>query len=388
MSGAPAAGAARAAAPAAARGLRVGLVLPRLDAGGPDGVFFQLAGGLAALGLDPQLVVQEPGGHHWELAGRLPRHVVPGLGARAASAYPVRALARTVRELELDVVLCTLRSVLTAATGRALGLIRVPVVIRPANHLSRNAAALLRAAPVKHAASWLASAASLHAADRIVCQSRDMYEDFRRYGVPDRKLSVIGNPVAPAVGGPPASLPGSPALLAVGRLMAQKGFDVLIRALPAVAERLPGVTLAIAGDGPDRSALAELAARAGVAERVHFLGFRADVRALMRAADLVVSASRYEGFPNVLLEALAEGTPVVATDCPGGTREIVSEGVTGWLCRAESEAELAAAIVRGAAGREALAGEPIRRFAEETFSLERIAARYAEVLSACTGGRE
>lgn len=137
----------------------------------------------------------------------------------------------------------------------------------------------------------------------------------------------------------------APVLLAAGRLTRQKGFDLLLRALPAVVEQLPGLRVLIAGEGPERRALTGQAARLRLQERVRFLGERGDLAELFAAADGFVLPSRDEGSPYVLLEAMALGLPVVATDV-GGVRAQLDGGSNGLLVRAGDPPALAAAILR------------------------------------------
>ena len=132
-------------------------------------------------------------------------------------------------------------------------------------------------------------------------------------------------------------------LVAVGRLSPEKGIDVLIDALSRL--RAPRVRLALVGDGPERERLRARAERAGLAERVAFVGHIATPGDFLQAADVVVLPSRSEGIPNVALEAMALGRPLVAT-AVGGTPEIVVDGVSGILVRADDSQRLAAALDR------------------------------------------
>lgn len=141
----------------------------------------------------------------------------------------------------------------------------------------------------------------------------------------------------------------APLLLAMGRLHQNKGFDTLIAALAAV----PGAHLAIAGEGPERAALETCAARAGVADRVTFLGWRDDQGALLAAADLFVCPSRHEPLGNVVLEAWSAGRAVVAAAAQGPT-ELIEDGATGLLVPVNDAAALAASIT-------ALLDDPARR---------------------------
>jgi glycosyltransferase involved in cell wall biosynthesis len=130
-------------------------------------------------------------------------------------------------------------------------------------------------------------------------------------------------------------------LLGAGRLSAQKRFDRLLRAFAAAGP--VDARLRIAGDGPDRAALATLAADLGVADRVEMIGYTPDIPAQMAAADLFVLSSDYEGLPAVVIEALASDLPVVSTDCFASTRELLT-GLPGCAVVDRSTEALASAL--------------------------------------------
>lgn len=144
----------------------------------------------------------------------------------------------------------------------------------------------------------------------------------------------------------PAGAPQEPYLVAVGRLEPQKGFDILLRAYAALRER--GVThpLVIVGEGGEAERLRGLAASLGVAAYVVFAGFQANPYPWLRHAAVFVSSSRFEGFCRVIAEALAVGTPVVATDCPSGPAEVLEYGRMGVLVPNEDAAALTEGIFR------------------------------------------
>jgi glycosyltransferase involved in cell wall biosynthesis len=142
-------------------------------------------------------------------------------------------------------------------------------------------------------------------------------------------------------------------VLAVGRHVAQKGFDLLLRAWREVQGQLPEARLRIVGDGPLGSELAGLAAELGVASSVEWTAPTDRIESLYREAAVFVLSSRYEGMPLALLEAQALGVPAVAFDCPTGPREIVSDE-TGIVVAAGDVAAFASAIV-------ALLRDPERR---------------------------
>lgn len=137
---------------------------------------------------------------------------------------------------------------------------------------------------------------------------------------------------------------GDPLLLWVGRLDPIKGLDVLIAAIALLARTRP-VQVAIVGEGPYRAELEALAASAGLADRLHLLGRRDDVPRLLKTADVFVFPSRTEGLPNAILEAMAAGVPVVATDVPG-CRDLVIHERSGLLVPVDDAAALADEVDR------------------------------------------
>ena len=193
---------------------------------------------------------------------------------------------------------------------------------------------------------WLRTV-PLRGAARVIVPSRYLGGIVAGWGFPAARTSLVYNAVEPRRDDDaPADVPplppfAGPTVVTVCRLVPWKGVDGLIEALP----ELPGARLMVVGDGPLRAALERLAAERGVAERVVFAGgvSAAGVRALLRQADVFVLNSSYEGLPHVVLEAMAEGVPVVATDA-GGTGELVEHGVTGLLVPVGAREALVAAI--------------------------------------------
>lgn len=188
-------------------------------------------------------------------------------------------------------------------------------------------------------------------AGALISVSQALKASLARIGTPGNKITVLRNGVNLTDFQPPANRHAlrqrlgikAPLILTVGRLVPLKGHDVIIRALRA----LPEVQLMLAGDGPQRDALARLAQKEGVAGRVTFLGNvpHAQLVAYYGAADVLLLASEHEGWPNVLLEAMACGTPVVATRV-GGTPEIVTTREAGLLIDARTPGTIAAAAGR------------------------------------------
>lgn len=166
-------------------------------------------------------------------------------------------------------------------------------------------------------------------ADRIICLTDSMQREFQeRFRIPAEKLTRIYNPVDEAgirgyaaAGDSPYNGDG-PHIVAAGRLRREKGFDVLIDALPQVRRQIPGAQLTILGEGPEGQSLMRQARELGLDSAVRFTGFQQNPWIYFAHADLFVLPSRLEGMPNALLEALALGTPVVATECVAAIREL------------------------------------------------------------------
>lgn len=188
-------------------------------------------------------------------------------------------------------------------------------------------------------------------ADALVAVSEGLKQGLVALGAPADKVTVLRNGVDLDVFRPPADRAAAraalgvagPVLVSVGALVERKGHHLTIEAL----RDLPGHTLLIAGDGPERPVLGALAARLGVADRVRLLGAlpHADLPALYGAADVMVLASSREGWANVLLESMACGTPVVASPA-WGSREAVRAPAAGLVLDAATPATIADGVRR------------------------------------------
>lgn len=191
-------------------------------------------------------------------------------------------------------------------------------------------------------------------ADAVTVQTDEGAEWFRRCTWV-RRLVVIPNAVRYAEEFPAeqnvAPVPARrPFILAIGRLTTQKGFDLLLDAFHRSGLVHSGWSLAILGDGPERSALEQHAARLGLAPALTMPGF-VDVTPWLKQADLFVLSSRFEGFPNVLVEAMQMRRPCISFACPSGPREVIEDNRNGLLVEAEDVEGLSAALQR-------LAGDP------------------------------
>jgi len=228
---------------------------------------------------------------------------------------------------------------------------KIPLVIRRASHFSMEFAN----SRLKHRLTLLIEKALLPNATAVVLNSSAVALDLRqRVHRPLRKIFVIHNPIVWPDHAELAATPIQegwfddplvPVVLSVGRLAPPKDHGTLLRAFAEVIESHPA-RLVLLGSGPERDELADLAGKLGVLRFVEFAGFRLNPFAYMAKAGVVVLSSRYEGSPNVLVQAMACGTQVVGTDCPGGPSEILEGGKWGRLVPVGDPQALAAAIIR------------------------------------------
>jgi len=228
-------------------------------------------------------------------------------------------------------------------------------------------------------------------ADAVLCVSDDLAERMRRAGARDVALAVVpappaAAPSAQAIGKARADIGarGRPVVLAVGRCAAAKGFDILLQAAITLRDRDPAPLLAIAGEGPLAGPLAARARAANL--EVRFLGWRADIPALLAVADVTVVPSRWEGQPLVVQEALRAGRPLVASRTGGITAltgedgaVLVPPGDPGRLASAIAsvldDPVLSASLAAAAAARSLMLPSPAD-------AVDAVAAAYARLTAA------
>ena len=188
-------------------------------------------------------------------------------------------------------------------------------------------------------------------ADALVSVSADLARRLeRRLGIKTGAIDAIHNPaeisrIVAAAAEPLVGASRRPFIVSAGRLTRQKGHDLLIAAF-AASEAAHDLDLVILGEGPLETELRAQAADLGVGDRVLFPGFQDNPWAWFARARLFVLASRWEGFGNVITEAMACGAPVLSADCDFGPREQIEHGETGWLVSPDSVAALTTGVDR------------------------------------------
>ena len=222
-------------------------------------------------------------------------------------------------------------------------------------------------------------------ADRFVCVSRSVADFCRQRGFAAEKLVVIPNGIEVErwKNAVPADLTrfgvpaGRRAIVFIGRLDRQKGLAAFFLVLKQAFAAAQGHDLLLVGDGPERQRLVQIAAQQGIADRVHFAGWQANVPAIVAACDLVVLPSRWEGMPNAILEAMAAGRPVVATGTEG-VSELLGDSTSQQIVNANDlqPMPLAIAEILGNANLASDLGQKNQARAAEEFDLKSMVQRY------------
>ncbi len=230
--------------------------------------------------------------------------------------------------------------------------------------------------------------------DKIVCVSKGIKKIVHlHYHIDPDKIDVIYNPIErnffceSKTNSFPKWLPGR-FILHIGRMrLAHKAQDLLLRSFVQVFEKEKNVKLLLLGEGDDKDKIEKMATDLGIKDSVIFGGWQEDVASIMRKAEMLVLSSRYEGLPMVLVEAMACGCPVVATDCPTGPREILGDNEYGLLVPVEDSNALAAAMLR------MLSDNSLRRYyaaqarkRAKDFDIKNIGGKYVKVIESIIEG--
>lgn len=348
----------------------VAFVLAGLGAGGAERVVAVLTGTLIAQGWQATVIAFDAPNaavyHTFAPGVRLIRLNVPA-GGIWQQLRRTLALRRAIAGGGFDVVVSFLTkiNVLTLLASQGL---KVPVVVSERNNPWRQPASRV----------WRMMLSLLYPqANAIVMQterSKACLPASQR-----ARAHVIANPVACPSARPSPS--DEKRITAVGRLEAQKGFDLLIAAFARIVADNADWRLVIWGDGPLRDVLTGQAARLGLGDRVCLAGNSPVPGGWIDPAGIFVLPSRYEGFPNVLAEAMAGGMAVIAFDCDFGPRELIASDIEGILAPAEDVSALAdgmALLMHDSEYRAILASHAAR--ASRRFQAEKVGQKWLHLL--------
>lgn len=333
-------------------GIRLAVILPSLAGGGLEKVQLSLIREWVKQGIEVDLVVSRLQGplismipaeaSTFEVAGNHPYFFPFGLYRYLKTRKPTHILSSAN---DVNAIVLTLARLLR---------LDVPIVASVHAHLSSE---LRVAKGIERLTLWAVIWLLKHLIRRakgMVAVSQGVAEDLMcHFPLQPGQLNVIYNPVISPQTYHRMTFPlencpvpqSKPWVLFVGRLVEAKGIDVLLNAFQFIAQDTDA-HLVLVGVGPLQENIVEQIAAIGLASRIHLVGFQENPLPWMREAHLVVLPSRHEGLGNVLIEAMACGTQVVATDCPGGVTEILDNGKFGQLVPVENSEELAKALLR------------------------------------------
>ena len=329
--------------------MKVALITTNLRGGGAEKAMIKLAVLLASRGHETHLVLLEHLVEHTLAAGvRLSALTTPGrsaskgyVGKRLLALRLKRHMAQLAGQQAFDLTLSTLP--FADEVSKLAGLPRL--WHRIANTLSAEINKLALRSPGK-AARRLEKYRQLYGQGRLVADSKGVAEDLRQIDITARRIEHIYSPFdstgirldATEPSGT-AQCPGTPYILHIGRFAAQKRHDLLLDAFSRLPPTHQLVLLC-----HDDAALQAMITERNIAGRVTVAGFQPNPYPWIANAALLVLCSDHEGMPNVLVEALLLGTPVVSTDCPSGPREVLRDGICGHLVPCDNAVTLAAAI--------------------------------------------
>lgn len=382
---------------------RVLLLLPSLQGGGAERVAVNLLNGCdpnqvkIKLGLlqrtgpyladvDPSRVDVSPLAESWlRFEGNHKSYLRPHRLAIGGVLAPINA-AMMIRSFRPDLIVSFIKgmNLITYVAMAAMGRRRPRWIVREGNNTQAVIEDEISASFGRRMSRRLVRQC-YRAADCVLATSHGLARGLERgLGLERSRLKVIPNPIdvahiRRAAEAPIARSPEVPFVVSAGRLEHQKGFDLLIRAF-AASPACAGHDLVILGQGDEQKALMALARELGVGERVRFPEFVANPWAWFSRARLFVLPSRWEGFANVVAEALACGTPTLVTDCDYGPSEIVEHGVSGWVARRNSADALRRGmdkILVDEALAQRLAGEGLQR--SWGYNIDQVVADYTEL---------
>ena len=362
--------------------MRIGFIVTNLAGGGAEKAVLNIAAGLAGRGHRTDIVALEhvvvhpvPAGTGFHALTRAGQKTSKGwLGKRLAA----RKLARVLGQLELEAPFQLLVSTLPFADEVAI-LAGAPAHwCRIANTLSAEVARLESRDPAK-AARRIGRYRSMYGGRALIAVSEGVGDDLRAgIGIANSRIEVIPNPfdldAMRVLAQAPAALPRRPYVIHVGRFSAQKRHDSLLDAFARLGGEHRLVLLT-----DEAPALRAMIEARGLAGRVEVAGFQHNPFPWIAAAELLVLCSDHEGLPNVIVEALALGVPVVSTDCLSGPREILGAALPGCLVPVGNAAALAEAIGGALAKRPDTSRVDLSRYAAERVvaSYERLAQERA-----------
>ena len=368
--------------------LPIAIFSPTISAGGSEKVLAMLASGFVGKGHPVERLVAHQ--RERQVCNDSTGNVLArGLGARRVLGT-IGPLAKLLKNERPRCLLSSLTYAnIVAIVAVLLSRSSVPVIVREAINVS--AYAKLSSSRRNRILPWLVRLFYRHA-DVVIAPSEGVRDDLvRNLGVRSDKVKVIYNPVDTDAVKKASSLPLDhpwfrnktvPIVVSVARLDESKDFETLVEAASIVNARQV-VHFVVVGDGPERNRIESLIVEHGVNEVMHLVGHQNNPYRFIKQADLFVHASRAEGLPNVVIEALVLGQRIVSTDCPSGPREILEDGKHGRLVPMRDPSSMAIAILDALGSRDNVDYV----LAVRRFSLERVIESYINVVKEVVADR-
>jgi glycosyltransferase involved in cell wall biosynthesis len=356
------------------------IFLMDLDGGGAERVMLNLARGFADRGLEVDLLLVKAEGPYMKQLPDRVRLVTLSSDRLIAS---VTDLAKYLKKERPKTLIAALEDTnIVALWAKKLAKVSTQVVVTVHNNLSHDAAnaTSLKRKIAPQLAKWF-----YPWANSIVAVSEGVAQNLCQLGLPKDKIISIYNPIVTPELSEKIQQPiahdwfvgdRDPVILGVGRLEKQKDFPSLIRAFAKVRQQQKA-RLLILGEGSLKEELESLVASLGLSKDVCFCGFVANPYAYMAKASVVVLSSAWEGFGNILVEAMFAGTPVVSTNCESGPTEILDRGKYGKIVNVGDSEAMATAILETLSSPKE--SELLRSRANQ-FSLEAALDRYQKLL--------
>ena len=324
------------------------IVTPSFKGGGAEKVAVNLANQYASNGVKVTLLAVSPEGPYRELV----KSCVKVVDVNGKSlAFSLFGVFKAIRAIKPTHVLSVIRetNIFVGLSRWFLALERV--VFREANTLDH-----IYASPCYKRWLWYVLLRVSYAnSDWVIANSKGTEEHLLKSKlVKSSKVKVIDNPVLPSevdellsegVSNDWLMDPNLQVVLSVGRLHKQKNQALLVKAFADVEKKISNARLIILGEGGEEARLRQLAKEEGIEKKFQIISFQKNPYPYYKHADVFVLSSNYEGFGNVVVEALSSGNPVICTNCPGGPKGILADGEFGILTEPDSRNELANAVI-------------------------------------------
>ncbi len=367
--------------------------LPDFRGGGAERVFLNLINNIDRDFFDIHIVVGKFKGEYCtNLKKDISIHELSCVGSIAC----IPRMLRVVQNIKPDIVISTLGFVVTVSIISHLLPKRIKIISRFGNTISSFLQDIKKISQLKYYLQYMLNRLVIHSSDVVIVQSdhmlRDLVQVFSLKNRSARKIIKINNPVdwkglnlASQLEKVPLSIKSfvenSFVFVSVGRLESQKNYEDLLKSFKIVHNSCPKSKLLILGEGSCRNDLNKLISNLSIGTFVLMPGFIANTEAAVHISDFFVSSSLYEGMSNAILESLALGIPVIATDCPSGIREVVHDGDSGFLVSIQGDIvkNLAEKMLFAYNNKSCLNTSNIKKIVQENFDIHHVVGKYESI---------